>query len=112
MWLNAVSKSIGSCQPARTTQGRNFSDYRFTPEKRMFSGVYWNQPVCPSVCVSVRVSVCVQNTSFCQTAGGGIKPHLVTALVFFFVSNFLCIRGKSYIKIHSIIGQQTIFLNL
>ena len=43
----------------------------------MFSGVYWNQPVCPSVCPSVRVlfcvSVCVQNTTFCQSAGGGIK---------------------------------------
>ena len=37
----------------------------------MFSGVYRNQP-----------SVCVQNTSFCQRAGGGVKSHLVTALVF------------------------------
>ena len=26
----------------------------------MLSGVYWNQPVCP---FSVRVSVCVENTS-------------------------------------------------
>ena len=43
----------------------------------MFSGVYWNHPVCLSVCVSV----CVQNTSFCQSAGRGIKSHLVTALV-------------------------------
>ena len=41
----------------------------------MFLGVYWNHPVCPSVCV--------QNTSFCQRAGGGINLHLatVTALV-------------------------------
>ena len=43
----------------------------------MFSGVYWNQPVCPSI----RVSVCVQNISFCQSAGRGIKSYLVTALV-------------------------------
>ena len=47
----------------------------------MFARVYWNQPVCPFVCVSVHVSVFVQNTSFCQRAGGGIKSHLVTALV-------------------------------
>ena len=34
------------------------------------------------VCVSVHVFVCVQNTSFCQSAGGeGIKSHSVTALV-------------------------------
>ena len=25
----------------------------YTPAKLMFSGVYWNQPVCPSVCPSV-----------------------------------------------------------
>ena len=30
---------------------------------------------------AVRVSVCVQNTSFYQGAGWGIKSHLVTALV-------------------------------
>ena len=54
-----------------------------TPVKRMFSGVYWNQPVCPSVYVSARVSVCVQNTTFCQSAGRGIKSHLVTALILF-----------------------------
>ena len=52
-------------------------DYH-TPSKRMFSGVYWNQRVSTSVHVS---SVCVQNTSFCQSAGGGIKLQLVTALV-------------------------------
>ena len=35
----------------------------------MFSGVYWNQPVYPSV------GVRVQNTSYCQIAGGGILSH-------------------------------------
>ena len=35
----------------------------FTPPKQMFSGVYWNQPVCPSVRVAVQVSICVQNNS-------------------------------------------------
>ena len=48
-----------------------------TPAKQMFSGVYWNQLVCLSICVSV----CVQNTSFYQSAGGGMKSHLATALV-------------------------------
>ena len=35
-----------------------------------------------SACLSVCLSVCVQNTSVCQSASGGIKSHLVTALVF------------------------------
>ena len=39
----------------------------------MFSGVYRNQPV--------HVSICVQNTSFYQSAGRAIKTHLVTAIV-------------------------------
>ena len=46
----------------------------------MFSWVYWNQPVCTSVSVSV------QNTIFCQSAGGDIKWHSVTAVV------VLCIK--------------------
>ena len=40
---------------------------------------------CPSVWSSVCLSMCwsvYKNTSFCQNAGGGIKSHLVTALVF------------------------------
>ena len=36
-----------------------------------------------SACVAIRVSVCVQNTSFCQSAGGGISSHLVKAPVLF-----------------------------
>ena len=38
--------------------------------------------VCPSVYLCVRMSACVKNTSFCQSAGGGIKSHSATALVF------------------------------
>ena len=34
-----------------------------------------------SVLPSVSVSVCSQNASVYQSAGGGIKSHLVTALV-------------------------------
>ena len=55
----------------------------YTPQNKCFWGVYWNKPVCPSV----HVSICVQNTSFCQSAGGSIKSHLVTALVYPFKSN-------------------------
>ena len=52
----------------------------------MFSRAYCNQPVRLSVLLSIGpcicVSVCVQNSSFCESAGGGIKSHLLTALVF------------------------------
>ena len=55
----------------------------FTPlQKECFRGVYWNQLVCPSVCLPSGVSVCVQNTTFCQSTDEGIKSHLVTAQVF------------------------------
>ena len=30
-----------------------------------------------------RVSICVQNTTFCESAGGGIKSHSVTAVVIY-----------------------------
>ena len=36
----------------------------------MFLGVHWNQLVWPSI----HVSVCIQNTSFYQSAEGGINP--------------------------------------
>ena len=35
-----------------------------------------------SACLSVCVSVHVQHTTFCQSAGGGIDSHSVTALVY------------------------------
>ena len=36
---------------------------------------------CLSVHMCVRVSICVQNSSLCQSTGEGIKLHLVTVLV-------------------------------
>ena len=41
----------------------------------MFSGVDWNPPVrpCVRVSVSICVPVCVQETTFSQSAGMGIK---------------------------------------
>ena len=48
----------------------------FPPEKMtVFVGIL------SSACLSVYVSICVQNTNFCQSAGGGSKSHLVTAIV-------------------------------
>ena len=41
------------------------------------------ESACLSIHVSACQSVCVQNTSVCQSAGGRITSHLVTALVFF-----------------------------
>ena len=57
-----------------------------TPTKLMFSGLYCNQPVCPPVCLCIGPSVCpfvhlCTKYSFCQSAGGDITSHLVTALV-------------------------------
>ena len=57
----------------------------YTQTKLMFSrdtGISFIS-VCLSICVSayvclfVCVSICVQITSFCQSAGDGIKSHLV-----------------------------------
>ena len=47
------------------------------------------ESACLSIHVSVCQSICVQNTSVCQSAGGGIKSHLMTALVFLQQSIFL-----------------------
>ena len=57
----------------------------------MFSVVYWNQPVCLWVCVSV----CVQDTSFCQSPGRDIKSHLVTALVVFDMVENIVWKGEN-----------------
>ena len=55
-----------------------------------YTGINPARPcVHPSVCVSIGVSVCVQNTTFCQSAGGGIRSHSVTALV--------CLSAKAFI---------------
>ena len=51
-------------------------------QTQCFWRVYWNQPVSLSVrSVLIRLSICVQDTSFCQSAGGSIKSYLATALV-------------------------------
>ena len=34
-----------------------------------------------SACLSILVSIYVRNTTFCQSAGGGIESHSMTALV-------------------------------
>ena len=47
------------------------------------------ESACLSIHVSICQSVCVQNTSVCQSPGGGIicKSHLVTALVYSYISD-------------------------
>ena len=47
--------------------------------------------VCPTVCPSIRMSVCVRNISFCQSAGGGIKSHSVRALVYSVANQLQCL---------------------
>ena len=49
----------------------------------MFSGVYWNQPVCPSMCPTV------QNILVSVKALGRVNAHLVIALVKQFEKNFV-----------------------
>ena len=52
----------------------------------MFSGLYWNQlflSVHVSVCTCVSICLCVRVQNISQSAGGGIRPHLVTALVLY-----------------------------
>ena len=61
------------------------------PQNKCFRGYTGINPC-------VRACVCVQNIIFCQSAGGGIKSHLVTALVFFFLSFFL--KYDFYLNIH------------
>ena len=55
----------------------------------MFSEVDQNQPVCLSVFLCVHVSICVQNTSFCEGAGGGIKSRLAAALAVLGYKDFI-----------------------
>ena len=52
------------------------------PHKTSGGGGYTGISLSVHLCVHVSVSICVQNTSFCQSSGGSIKLHLVTALVF------------------------------
>ena len=53
------------------------------PQNECFrgGGVFWNKPVCLSVCSSVHVFVCAQNMSFRRSACRSIMSHSVTALV-------------------------------
>ena len=46
------------------------------PQNECFRG--YAGITCLSVLPCVRVSFCVQNTTFCQSAGGSIKSHLVS----------------------------------
>ena len=70
---------------------KNICSISFIPHKTNVFG-----DVLESACLSLRVSVCVQNItgSFCQSTGRGIKSHLVTALVL----KYLWYIKKKYIR--------------
>ena len=53
----------------------------------VFGGILESACLTVHPCVHPCVSVCVQNTSICQSAGRGIKSHLVTAVV---LSGIVC----------------------
>ena len=59
----------------------------------VFEGIL--ETACLSACSCV---VCVQNTSFCQSTGWGIKLHLVTALYFSFPTIFLKALSVMFFK--------------
>ena len=65
-----------------------------------------NLSVGPSICVSVHVSACVQNTSFRQSTGGRIKSHLVTALVSLECESKILRFCKELVQIEGICSQQ------
>ena len=50
-------------------------------KKNVFEGI--PESACLSIRLFIRVSVCVQNSSFCQRGGMDIKSHLVTALILY-----------------------------
>ena len=58
--------------------GKELTLYQYQNLYPLQNECFWGYT---GILLSVRVSVCVQNTSFCQSAGGGIKSHLVGWLV-------------------------------
>ena len=82
MMSNFTDNVQGSCEQKERIKCRYINPFQNKPllyprKTDVFRGI-WNQPVCSSICVSI----CVQNTTFCQSAGRGIKSHLVAAVVF------------------------------
>ena len=79
-----LSASVCPCPSCIDGLFFTFLSHNCTPAKRIFFADIL-ESACLSIRVSVnssvRVSVYVQNISFCQSAGGGIKSHLVTAFV-------------------------------
>ena len=73
-----VHKTLQKKIPNREKGKKKNSIFFFIPpQTKCFRGY---TEISLSVCLSV--SICVQNTNFCQSNGGGIKSHLLTALVF------------------------------
>ena len=57
-----------------------FTHFLYPSKTNVFGGIL--ESACMFVSVSVCVSICVLNPTFCQIAGRGIKSHSVIALVF------------------------------
>ena len=53
-----------------------------SPQNERFWGIFVLQGILESASLSVHLSICVQNTSFCQSTSTGIESHLVTALAY------------------------------
>ena len=75
-----IAESVGQDQPAHTCGMSLLCTHLCsvsTPsQNKCFGGILEAAclSVLPCACVFVLVSVCIQNTSFCQSASGGIIP--------------------------------------
>ena len=57
---------LGDKENQKLTGGKVY--FHYTPAKRIFSGVHWNQPVCLSICPSVFkiiLILCLKLLQFC-----------------------------------------------
>ena len=80
---NMVEKfpALWKRREVKKPQRKMYDDNFLYPSKtNNFGGIL--ESTCLYVCPCVCVSVCVQTTSFCQSTGGGISSHFVTALGF------------------------------
>ena len=69
----------GTWNGTQPSCGESHSDEIYPHKTNVFLGIL------ESACLSVRVSICIQNITFCQSAGRCIKSHSVTSPVIFCV---------------------------
>ena len=85
-----VPERVGNMN-CREKRNSDYQIFVIPSQNECFRGKLESACLCvrPSVCVFI----CVQNTNFCESAGGGIKSQLVTAL------GFSTIFSNAYTKI-------------